>query len=107
MIEERRKETLASGKRKYNKGLIDQAIEHYEEALQDDDLISDMIFKARLQVDFSRKLIELELFQKAQDLLEEAEQELGEIDMTDEGQTVAFWKIRYSLGKLYFRSMYQ
>ena len=60
-----------------------------------------------MQVDFSRKLIELELFQKAEALLEEAEQDLGDIDMADEGQTVAFWKIRYSLGKLQFRSMYQ
>ena len=64
-IEERRKETLASAKRKFNKGLINLTIEHYEEALQDSDLTSDKIFKARLQVDFSRKLIELELFQKA------------------------------------------
>ena len=61
-----------------------------------------------IQVELARKLIEVELFPKAASVLAKAEADLGEVGQDSETAiSVAFWKIRYALGKLQFRSMYQ
>ena len=104
-------QAIAQGKTLFNRGLIKETIAYYEGILastsDNEALLSNKGFKCRLQVDFARKLLEIELFEKAQVILEQAESDLGEIDHHNEQQTVAFWKVRYALGKLQFRSLYQ
>ena len=104
-------QAIAQGKALFNQGLVKETIAYYEGILastnDNEALLSDKAFKCRLQVDFARKLLEIELFEKAQVTLEQAESDLGEIDRQNEKQTVAFWKVRYALGKLQFRSLYQ
>ena len=103
-------QSIAQGKTLFNRGLVKETIEYYEGVLtrtnDNEAMNSDKAFKCRLQVEIARKLIEVELFEKAQVTLEQAESDLGEIDHNNEQQTVAFWKVRYALGKLQFRSLY-
>ena len=80
-----REQAIAQGKAKFNLGLVSETIEFYESLLAaNDQLVSDKNFKARLSVDFARKLIELELYPKALSVLEQAQNELGQIDEHDE-----------------------
>ena len=62
--------TLAQGKALFNQGLVKETIAYYEGLFHgkngsNEILFSDKIFKCRLQVDYARKLLEVELFQKA------------------------------------------
>jgi len=104
-LKNKKAKVVAEGKRLTNEGLISEALAYYETELTNEELITDdKTYKARLQVELARRLIDLELFSRAETLLAQAESELGD-DKGDEAQSVAFWKIRFALGKLQFRSM--
>lgn len=56
---------MAEAKRLFNQGLIAEALTHYEEAVEKDEVKSDRVVKALVSVAHARMLIELELFPKA------------------------------------------
>lgn len=104
------KEYLDEGKRKFNQGLVSESIDFLENLLakKDDPVIANKASKAMIEVELARKLIEVELFPKAESVLTKAATDIGEVGQSSETDiAIAFWKIRYTLGKLQFRSMYQ
>ena len=94
---------LDMGLSKYKKGKVKEAIQHFEDALDNDTYTSDNITNALISVNFAKILIEVEHFAKADEVLEAAESILSEGET--EAQDIAFWQIRYLQAKLYKAEM--
>ena len=67
----------AEGKRLFDAGLVTEMVNHFDQAVKRE---QNNLVKARLQVVYARKLIEVEEFLKATSILNDAETSLGEID---------------------------
>ena len=69
----------------FKAGLILDTFEHYEGLMRDEQNAVNNIksAKALLMADYAQKLIEVELFPKAEEVLRNAGQALGEIDRSD------------------------
>ena len=94
---------LDMGLSKYKKGKVKEAIQHFEDALENDTFTADNITNALISVNFAKILIEVELFGKADKVLDEAESVLSEGET--EAQDIAFFQIRYLQAKLFKAEM--